>query len=108
MIRPSFAAAFALAGLAAPTVAEDFDAAAAESRLRGCLLAGSTSALDGDLRTKLIEVRAFCGTQIARVRDRRTAGLSGTAKAEAARKLDAEIAAAVAQFTGKNPNALDS
>lgn len=106
MIRLSFAAALAV--LAAPTVAEDFDAAAAESRLRGCLLAGSTSALEGDLRTKVIEVRAFCGTQIARVRDQRTAGLSGSAKTEAVRQLDAEIARAVANFTGKDPNALDS
>ncbi len=98
----------ALLGLAAPAVAEDFDSAAAESRLRGCLLAGSNSALTGDLRTKVIEVRAFCGAQIKRVREQRTAGLSGEAKDAAVRQLDREIAVAIANFTGKNPDALDS
>jgi hypothetical protein len=100
-------AALALAGLSAPARTQEFDTAAAESRLRGCLLAGSNSALAGDLQTKVIEVRAFCGSQIARVRAQRTAGLSGAAKADAVRKLDAEIALAIANFTGKDIHALD-
>jgi hypothetical protein len=108
MIRFPFIAALAVTALAAPAAAQDFGAAAAEGRLRGCLLAGSTSALEGDLRIKVTEVRAFCGAQIARVRDQRTAGLSGDARAAAVRKLDAEIAQSIAQFTGKDANALDS
>lgn len=100
--------ALALAGLATPAVAGEFDNAAAESRLRGCLLASAGSAVSGDLKTKVAEARAFCGAQIGKVRDQRTAGLIGAAKAQAIRTLDEEIAVAVANFTGKTPNALDS
>ena len=101
-------AALALAGLATPAIAQDFDAASAESRLRGCLLAGASSAGQSDLAGKVIEVRAFCGAQIARVRDQRvaaaTANLRGeeaeAAKAAATRALNDEIAHAIANFTG--------
>ncbi|MFC0589858.1 hypothetical protein ACFFF7_10570 [Novosphingobium aquiterrae] len=79
-----------------------------ESRLRGCLLAGSSATDQPDLRTAVVQVRSFCGSQIARVRDRRiadaTRGLSG-AQAEAAANrtilaLNDEIARAIASITG--------
>ena len=106
MTRTLIFAALAL-GLAAPVAAGEFDEAAAESRLRGCLLAGSNSAVEGDLRTKVAEVRAFCGAQIGKVREKRTAGLSRTEKAEAIRALDYEIAQAIAGFTGKTTDLKD-
>ena len=91
----------ALAALASPALAEDFTAAAAEGRLRGCLLASATSPGQTDLAAKVIEARAFCGAQIKRVRDQRIAAASSSdAKAEIARNLDAEIARAVANFSG--------
>ena len=100
MIRPLIAA-LAAASLSAPAFAEDLPSDLAESRLRGCLLAGASSPGQSDLRTKVIEVRAFCGVQIKRVRENRVAAATGSeAKAEAARQLDAEIAQAVANFSG--------
>ncbi|MCT2557915.1 hypothetical protein N0B51_02850 [Tsuneonella sp. YG55] len=100
MTRP-FIAALALASLAAPAFAESVPADIAEGRLRGCLLASATSPTQSDLNAKVIEARAFCGAQIKRVRENRAAAAStASAKAEAGRKLDAEIAQAVANFSG--------
>ncbi|ANY19061.1 hypothetical protein A6F68_00526 [Tsuneonella dongtanensis] len=100
MIRPIALAALAL-GLAAPALADDVPPDLAESRLRGCLLAGATSPGQTQLAAKVIEVRAFCGAQIKRVREHRMAAAAGPdAKAAVARKLDAEIAHAVANFSG--------
>lgn len=100
MIRPIIAA-LAAASLSVPAFADDLPTDLAESRLRGCLLAGASSPGQSDLRTKVIEVRAFCGAQIKRVRENRVAAASGSeAKAEATRQLDAEIAQAVANFSG--------
>ena len=99
MIRPLLAAMLAI--LATPALAEDFNAAAAEGRLRGCLLASATNPGQTDLAAKVIAARAFCGAQIKRVRDQRIAAASSSdAKAEIARNLDAEIARAVANFSG--------
>ncbi|HTJ10182.1 MAG TPA: hypothetical protein VL393_10900 [Candidatus Binataceae bacterium] len=99
MKRPLITA-LALAAFASPAIAGDFASDSAESRLRGCLLAGSTTSSQATLEAKVIEVRAFCGAQINRVRDQRTAGLSGDAKSSAVRKLNTEIAQAIANFSG--------
>ena len=101
-MTPRFALAAIALAYAAPALAEgEFDTAATESRLRGCLLAGASSSSQADLRAKVIEVRAFCGAQINRVRDQRTAGVTDSAaKAEIVRKLNAEIAQAIATFSG--------
>ena len=96
----------ASAALAAAQPAPGSDLA--QSRLNGCLLAGSSAATGPDLRTAVIEVRAFCGAQIARVRKDRVAtarrGLKGDAAREAedraVRALNDEIALAVSNFTG--------
>ena len=104
-----------VATLAAPALAGDAGPAGrepaqdlAESRLHGCLLAGSSAAPDTGLREAVISVRAFCGTQLNLVRDMRvrsaTAGLHGddadAAKDRAIRALNDEIAHAIANFTG--------
>ncbi|MFM5916482.1 MAG: hypothetical protein ACKOOL_03000 [Novosphingobium sp.] len=103
----SLAAAAVL--LAAPAAAQDQpDAAQAESRLRTCLLTGSSAATGASLEAKVIQARAFCGAQINRVRDQRVAaatqGLSGDDARKAAdraiRALNREIAVAVSNFTG--------
>lgn len=99
MIRA--ACALALVTLAAPALADDVPADLAEGRLRGCLLAGASSASQSELAAKVIEVRAFCGAQIRRVAANRTAAAATTeAKAAAIRALDTEIAQAVARFSG--------
>ena len=94
---------------ASPAVAQETLAPElAESRLRGCLLAGSSAAPQTGLPEAVVSVRAFCGTQIARVRDNRVAaatrGLTGQAeqdaKTAAIAALNDEIARAVANFTG--------
>jgi hypothetical protein len=80
----------------------------AESRLRGCLLAGSSAAPRTELRAAIVSVRSFCKPQIDRLQgfrvDAATAGLSGdeakTAKDRAIRALNDEIALAIANFTG--------
>ncbi|MEQ1541671.1 MAG: hypothetical protein ABL926_05390 [Novosphingobium sp.] len=79
-----------------------------ESRLRGCLIAGSTATDQSDLRAAVLQVRSLCGVQIARVRDRRVAdatrGLKGdaadAAEIRAVRTLNDEIAFAIASMTG--------
>ncbi len=94
--------------LAAPAVADDIPADLAESRLRGCLLAGSSGTGQKKLEGAVIQVRAYCGAQIRRVQDQRvkaaTQGLSGNeaeaAKTRAIRALNTEIAQAVANFSG--------
>lgn len=95
--------------LAAPVAAEkDISPELAESRLNGCLLAGSTAAPRSDLRAAVVSVRAFCAPQIKRVRTNRvakaTAGLSGVARKAAddaaTRKLNDEIALVIAKYTG--------
>ncbi len=102
-------AGFAALLMAAPAVAEEaISQDLAESRLRGCLLAGSSSTGQSQLEAAVIQVRAYCGAQINRVRDMRVAvatkGLKGNAaedaKTRAIRALNAEIAQAVANFTG--------
>jgi hypothetical protein len=96
--------------LAAPAVAEDpVPLDLAESRLRGCLLAGASSAEPAaGVQATIIRVRAYCGAQINRAREMRvlaaTASLSGEAarkaKARVTRELNAEIAHAIANFSG--------
>ncbi|MFW2349600.1 hypothetical protein [Qipengyuania sp.] len=95
--------------VAAPVAAEkDISPELAESRLNGCLLAGSTAAPRNDLREAVVSVRAFCAPQIKRVRNDRvaaaTAGLSGVARKAAddaaTRKLNDEIALVIAKYTG--------
>ena len=84
------------------------DEALAESRLRGCLLAGSSAAPTTGLREAIVAVRSFCHPQIKRLREFRVAtatqGLSGRAAEEAEdraiRSLNDEIAHAIANFTG--------
>lgn len=102
-------ALFTAFALAAPAVADDaLDDELAESRLRGCLLAGSSATGQTQLEAAVIQARAYCGAQINRVRDMRVAaatkGLDGNdaegAKTRATRELNDEIAQAVANFTG--------
>jgi len=80
-----------------------------ESRLHGCLLAGSSAVpATAGLREAIITVRAYCGAQLGRVRDLRvraaTAGLHGeqadAAKDQAIRAFNDEVARAIANFTG--------
>ena len=93
---------------AIPATAADDAAELAESRLRGCLLAGSSAAPQAGLREAIISVRSFCAPQIRRVLDDRvkaaTAGLSGdgrkAARDQATLALNDEIARAIATFTG--------
>lgn len=101
--------AFVLAlGVSAPAIAANEAAELAESRLRGCLLAGSSAAPQTGLEAAIISVRAFCGTQIRRVRDDRveaaTAGLAGderkAAEDRTIRALNNEIAVTIANLTG--------
>ncbi|HOB13025.1 MAG TPA: hypothetical protein PK680_01270 [Novosphingobium sp.] len=108
MIRLMPFACAALA-LAAPALAEEPSTANhAETRLRGCLQAGSSAVTRKDLQGAVIEVRAYCGAQINRVRKQRVAvatqGLEGEeariAEDRAVRALNREIAWAVANFTG--------
>lgn len=108
MIRPLFAGALALA-VAAPVTAQDNVAPdLAESRLRGCLLAGSSAAPNAGLQQTVVAVRAFCAPQIKRVRQHRveaaTAGLKDAAAKDAEKAaifaLNDEIARAIANFTG--------
>ncbi|MEZ5683445.1 hypothetical protein [Novosphingobium sp.] len=108
MIRPvTFASAMLV--MAAPAQADQpLGPDLAESRLRGCLLAGSSAVSRPDLQGAVIQVRAFCGAQINRVRDLRVAaakqGLKDAdareAEDRAIRALNQEIAEAVANFTG--------
>lgn len=108
-VRPLVALA-ALA-LATPALGEDLPADLAESRLRGCLLAGASGTGQTQLEAAVIQTRAYCGAQINRVQAQRVAaatrGLSGNdaaaAKARAIRDLNAEIAKAVANFSGLTP-----
>jgi hypothetical protein len=97
--------------LAAPALADDLPADLAESRLRGCLLAGASGTGQTQLEAAVIQVRAYCGAQIRRVQDQRVKaaaqGLSGNqaeaAKTRAIRALNTEIAQAVANFSGLQP-----
>lgn len=95
--------------IATPAVAQDdVPPDLAESRLRGCLLAGASAAPATNLQSAVVSVRSFCGAQIKRVRTHRvdaaTAGLDGEAAKRAAEKatrdLNNEIALAIANFTG--------
>ena len=107
-MKYAISAAILALGVAAPALADDLPADLAESRLRGCLLAGASSTGQTQLEAAVIQVRAYCGAQINRVRDQRVAaaakGLKGdeaqAAKARAIRALDTEIAQAVANFSG--------
>ena len=97
-----------LAALPVHAQSEVLSADQAEARLRGCLLAGATSAPRTDLRTAVVATRVFCRPQIARVeaqrRDAATDGLTGSearaASDRAIRALNDEIARAIANFTG--------
>jgi hypothetical protein len=101
-------AAILALGLAAPALADDLPRDLAESRLRGCLLAGASSTGQTQLEAAVIQVRAYCGAQIRRVQEQRVAaaieGLRGdeaeAARASAVRALNDEIAQAVANFSG--------
>ena len=89
-------AGFAALLMAAPAVAEEaISQDLAESRLRGCLLAGSSSTGQSQLEAAVIrDMRVAVATK----------GLKGNAaedaKTRAIRALNAEIAQAVANFTG--------
>src|SRR5690349_5483735 len=96
--------AFVALALAAPASADDdISPDLAESRLRGCLLAGASGTGQSQLEAAVIQTRAYCGAQINRVQRQRvaaaTAGLKGNeaeaAKTRAIRALNAEIAQAV-------------
>lgn len=95
-------------GACAPAIAANQGAELAESRLRGCLLAGASAAPQTGLEAAIISTRAFCGTQIRRVRENRvkaaTAGLSGenreAAEDRTIRALNNEIAVTIANLTG--------
>ena len=108
MLKSANLLALAALSLAAPALADDLPADLAESRLRGCLMVGSSSTGQTQLEAAVIQVRAYCGAQINRVRDLRVAaateGLKGNdaevAKDRAIRALNAEIAQAVANFSG--------
>ena len=98
--------------LTAPVLAnDDISPDLAESRLRGCLLAGASGTGQSQLEAAVIQTRAYCGAQINRVQRQRvaaaTAGLKGNdaeaAKTRAIRALNAEIAQAVANFSGLTP-----
>ena len=99
------AASLLAAPLSAQPAGTDYDLA--ESRLRGCLLAGA-SAAPSELRAAIVSVRSFCTPQISRVQGYRvtaaTKGLAGQAareaEARAVRALNDEIALAIANFTG--------
>ena len=101
-------AALTALALATPSLADDLPADLAESRLRGCLLAGASGTGQTQLEAAVIQVRAYCGAQIRRVQDQRVKaaaqGLSGNeaevAKTRAIRALNTEIAQAVANFSG--------
>ena len=108
-IQHRLSIALGLLALAAPAVADDtMGIDQAESRLRACLMAGSSSTGQNQLEAAVIQARAYCGAQINRVRDLRVAaatrGLEGheveAAKNRAIRQLNSEIAQAVAHFTG--------
>ena len=96
---------------ASPALADDVPPDLAESRLRGCLLAGSSGTGQTQLEAAVIQVRAYCGAQIRRVQDQRvkaaSQGLSGNeaeaARTRAIRALNIEIAQAVANFSGLQP-----
>ena len=79
MIRVAAIPALAMLASAPAFAGDAFTDSLAESRLRGCLLAGASSAGQSDLAGKVIEVRAFCGAQIARVRDQRVAAATAQA-----------------------------
>ena len=108
MLKITLPLALAALSFAAPAIADDLPADLAESRLRGCLLVGSSSTGQSQLEAAVIQVRAYCGAQINRVREQRVAtathSLKGNdaevAKDRAIRALNAEIAQAVANFTG--------
>lgn len=95
-------------GACAPAIAANQGAELAESRLRSCLLAGASAAPQTGLEAAIISTRAFCGTQIRRVRENRvkaaTAGLSGenreAAEDRTIRALNNEIAVTIANLTG--------
>lgn len=103
-----------LAAMLAMTVAvpvaaqEAVPADLAESRLRGCLLAGSSAAPQTALGEAVISVRTFCAPQIARVRHMRVAAATRGRSAQdsidaenaATLALNDEIVRAVANFTG--------
>jgi hypothetical protein len=80
----------------------------AERRLRGCILAGASTAPRTSLAAALASTRAFCGPQIGDLAALRieseTKGLQGDpaeqAKRRVMRMLNDEIALAVANFTG--------
>lgn len=99
-----------LVNFAVPASAADDPVQLAESRLNGCLLAGSSAAPQDGLREAVIAVRAFCGTQIKRVQHHRikaaTHDLSGPAKTaaedRAIRALNDEIALIIANHTGQS------
>ncbi len=114
----------ALAVLLAATAAvplaaqDDTDAATLERRLRACLVSGSAGAPRDSLLSAVVAVRSLCYTQINRLRDLRLetvdadfglpeARLSPARQDELARardletrRLNDEIARAIATFTG--------
>jgi len=102
----------AVVALAAPAAADEpLGPDLAESRLRGCLLAGSSAVTRKDLEGAVIQVRAYCGAQIKQVREQRVAAATQNLKGDEARDaadravrvLNQEIALAVSNFTGIVP-----
>ena len=59
----------AILALASPALADDVPPDLAESRLRGCLMVGSSSTGQTQLEAAVIQVRAYCGAQIIRAHD---------------------------------------
>jgi hypothetical protein len=112
------ALAVSLAATAAVPLAAQDDAAALERRLRACLVSGSAGAPRDSLLSAVVAVRSLCHTQINRMRDLRLetvdaafglpeARLSPARQDELARardlemrRLNDEIARAIATFTG--------
>jgi hypothetical protein len=112
-----------LAAAAAPLAAQDdlSDEALLERRLRACLVSGSAGAPRDSLLAAVVAVRSLCYTQINRVRDFRWREIEGSyglpdarltlaeqdaleqARDAAERRLNDEIAQAIANFTGLTP-----
>jgi hypothetical protein len=112
-----------LGAIAAPLAAQDdpSDGAPLERRLRACLTSGSAGAPRDSLEAAVVAVRSLCYTQIRRVREFRLAAVDASyglpeaqltaerqdelerARDLATRKLNDEIALAIAEFTGLQP-----
>lgn len=101
--------------LAAPALAQDEDPhALATSRLRACILSGSADVQGMTYQAALVSVRSLCLPQIktlyalsdsdiAAANPDADAARLETLQKEARRRIDYDVAAAVAQMTGLQP-----